>query len=122
MEEMIAEISARPIVRDKVTVRGLVRVLIVDDSAFMRKAIRQILARSPFIEVVGIAGDGEEALEMVKELHPDVVMLDLMMPGLDGLGFLTKQMASCPLPVVVVSTAGDHHDLVLKALEAGAVD
>jgi two-component system chemotaxis response regulator CheB len=94
----------------------------VDDSAYTRKTIKQILSRSPFIEVVGIAGDGEEALEKVKELHPDVVTLDLMMPGLDGLGFLTKQMASYPLPVVVVSTASDQHNLVLKALEAGAVD
>ena len=122
MERVIAEMSVRPVERDGGIRKGVVRVLVVDDSAYVRKTIRQILARSPFIEVVGIAGDGEEALEMVKELHPDVVTLDLMMPGLDGLGFLTKQMASCPLPVVVVSTAGDHHDLVLKALEAGAVD
>ena len=102
--------------------KGVLRVLVVDDSAYMRKTIKQILSRSPFIEVVGIAGDGEEALEKVKELHPDVVTLDLMMPGVDGLGFLTKQMASHPLPVIVVSTASDQHDLVLKALEAGAVD
>jgi two-component system chemotaxis response regulator CheB len=58
----------------------------------------------------------------VKDLQPDVVTLDLMMPGLDGLGFLTKQMASCPLPVIVVSTASGQHELVLKALDAGAVD
>jgi len=103
-------------------VKGLVRVLIVDDSAYARKVIKQILSRSPFIEVIGIAGDGAEALEKVKELHPDVVTLDLMMPGLDGLGFLTKQMALVPLPVIVVTTASDQHDLVLKALEAGAVD
>jgi two-component system chemotaxis response regulator CheB len=103
-------------------VKGVVRVLIVDDSAYVRKVIKQILSRSPFIEVVGIAGDGEEALEKVKELHPDVVTLDLMMPGLDGLGFLTKQMALVPLAVIVVTTASDQHDLVLKALEAGAVD
>ena len=102
--------------------KRLVRVLVVDDSAYTRKTIKQILSRSPFIEVVGIAGDGEEALEKVTELHPDVVTLDLMMPGLDGLGFLTKQMACCPLPVIVVSTASGQHDLVLKALETGAVD
>jgi two-component system chemotaxis response regulator CheB len=52
----------------------------VDDSAFIRKTVAQILSRSPFIQVVGIAGDGEEALEKVKELRPDVVTLDLMMP------------------------------------------
>jgi two-component system chemotaxis response regulator CheB len=103
-------------------VNGLVRVLIVDDSAYARKVIKQILARSPFIEVVGIAGDGEEALEMVKELHPDVVTLDLMMPGLDGLGFLERQSALAPQAAIVVTTAGGQHELVLKALEAGAVD
>jgi len=103
-------------------VKGLVRVLVVDDSAFVRKAVSQILSRSPFIEVVGIAGDGEEALEKVGKLHPDVVTLDLMMPGMDGLGFLARQMALRPLPIVVVSTADSQHDMVLKALEAGAVD
>src|SRR5438046_10588037 len=93
-------------------VKRLIRVMVVDDSAYARKSIKQILSRSPFIEVVGIAGDGEEALKMVKELHPDVVTLDLMMPGLDGLGFLTKQMACCPLPVILVSTLDDQDDLV----------
>jgi two-component system chemotaxis response regulator CheB len=101
---------------------SVIRVLIVDDSAFVRKTIRQILSRSPFIEVVGIAGDGEEALEKVAELLPDVVTLDLMMPVLDGLGFLTRQMAIRPLPVIVVSTANSQQELVLQALEAGAVD
>jgi two-component system, chemotaxis family, protein-glutamate methylesterase/glutaminase len=103
-------------------VKRILRVLVVDDSAYVRKTIKQILSRSPFIEVAGTAKDGEEALDKVKELQPDVVTLDLMMPGLDGLGFLAKQMASCALPVIVVSTAGGQHDLVLKALEAGAVD
>jgi two-component system chemotaxis response regulator CheB len=100
----------------------LIRVLVVDDSAFVRKTIKQILSRSPFIEVVGIAGDGEEALEKAAELLPDVVTLDLTMPGLDGLGFLARQMAIRPLPIIVVSTASSHQELVLQALEAGAVD
>jgi two-component system chemotaxis response regulator CheB len=103
-------------------VSSVIRVLIVDDSAFVRKTIRQMLSRSPFIEVVGIAGDGEEALEKVAELLPDVVTLDLTMPVLDGLGFLVRQMALRPLPVIVVSTADSHQELVLQALEAGAVD
>ena len=122
MDLVIAEMSVRQAGRGTGLANGLIRVLVVDDSAYMRKTIRQILGRSPFIEVVGIAGDGEEALEMVKELHPDVVTMDLMMPGLDGLGFLTRQMTSCPLPVIVVSIAGNQHDMVLKALDAGAVD
>jgi two-component system, chemotaxis family, protein-glutamate methylesterase/glutaminase len=103
-------------------VNSILRVLVVDDSAYVRKTIKLILSRSPFIEVIGIAGDGEEALKKVEELHPDVVTLDLMMPRLDGLGFLSKQMVSRPLPVIVVSIASGHHDLVLKALELGAVD
>ena len=102
--------------------KRILRVLVVDDSAYVRKVIRQILSRSSLIEVVGIATDGEEALEKVRELRPDVVTLDLMMPGLDGLGFLERQMAAQPLPVVVVSTASGQHESVLKALEAGAVD
>ena len=104
------------------TVKGLVRVLVVDDSAFVRKAVSQILSRSPFIEIVGIAGDGNEALEKVEKLHPDVVTLDLMMPGMNGLEFLTKQMTLSPVPIVVVSTANTQDEMVLKALEAGAVD
>jgi two-component system, chemotaxis family, protein-glutamate methylesterase/glutaminase len=103
-------------------VKRVLRVLVVDDSAYVRKTIKLILSRSSFIEVIGIAGDGEEALKKVEELQPDAVTLDLMMPGLDGLGFLAKQMVSRPLPVIVVSNASGQHDLVLKALETGAVD
>src|SRR5436190_2340673 len=100
---------------------GVVRVLIVDDSAFVRKVIRQMLSRSPFIEVVGAARDGEEALELVEQLRPDVVTLDLNMPRSDGLDFLRKQMARRPLPVVVVSVASESGELVMQALDAGAV-
>ena len=71
----------------------LVRVLIVDDSAYVRKVIRQMLSRSPFLEVVGAARDGNEALEMVEELKPDVITCDLIMPQLDGVGFIRAQMA-----------------------------
>ena len=66
----------------------ILRVLVVDDSAYVRKVIKQMLSRSPFIEVVGTARDGEEALGLVQELHPHVVTLDLMMPGMGGLGFI----------------------------------
>ncbi|HVK09503.1 MAG TPA: response regulator, partial [Gemmataceae bacterium] len=100
----------------------VVRVLIVDDSAFVRKVVRQMLSRSPFIEVVGAARDGDEALELVEELRPDVVTLDLHMPGTDGLAFLRRQMDRRPLPVLVVSVATESGELVLQALDAGAVD
>ncbi|MCX8022466.1 MAG: chemotaxis response regulator protein-glutamate methylesterase [Syntrophorhabdaceae bacterium] len=100
----------------------IIRVLIVDDSAYVRKVVRQILSRSPFIEVIGAARDGEEALEMVERLNPDVVTLDLIMPNLDGVGFLKKQMEKRPIPVVILSIASDTSELALKALDLGAVD
>src|SRR4029453_6986684 len=99
----------------------IVRVLVVDDSAFVRKVVRQMLSRSPFIEVVGAARDGEEALELVERLRPDVVTLDLNMPQSDGLDFLRKQMARRPVPVIVLSIASESGDLGMQALDAGAV-
>lgn len=96
------------------------RVLVVDDSAFARKVIRESLERSPDIEVVGTARDGLDALEKVSLLSPDVVTLDLVMPGLDGLGFLAAVPAPPPR-VVVVSTASEDSDLVVAALQLGAV-
>src|SRR6478609_1174789 len=100
----------------------VVRVLIVDDSAYIRKVVRQMLLRSPFIEVVGTARDGEEALEQVEELKPDVVTLDLNMPRMDGLEFLRRQTTRRPVPVVLLSIASENGELVMKALDAGAVD
>jgi two-component system chemotaxis response regulator CheB len=100
----------------------VVRVLVVDDSAYVRKVIRQMLSRSPFIEVVGTARDGVEALELVEQLRPDVLTLDLMMPEMDGVTFLRAQMERRPLPTVIVSVANEASELVLKALDAGAVD
>src|SRR5262245_15115267 len=100
----------------------IVRVLVVDDSAYVRKVLKQMLSRSPFIDVVGTARDGAEALGLVEPLQPDVLTLDLMMPDLDGVGFLQAQMARRPVPVVVVSIANEASELVLKALDAGAID
>ena len=100
----------------------VLRVLVVDDSAYVRKVISQMLTRSPYIEVVGIARDGEEALEKVEELNPDVVTLDLIMPNMDGVEFLRKQMPRRRVPVIIVSIASESGELVLEALNAGAVD
>jgi two-component system, chemotaxis family, protein-glutamate methylesterase/glutaminase len=100
----------------------VLRVLVVDDSAYVRKVIKQMLTRSPFIEVIGTARDGEEALEMVEQLKPDVVTLDLVMPRMDGVEFLRTQMARCPVPVVITSIASENSEMVLAALDAGAVD
>jgi two-component system chemotaxis response regulator CheB len=81
-----------------------------------------MLSRSPFIEVVGTARDGRDALEQVEKFKPDVVTLDLIMPNLDGVGFLREQMKRAPLPVVVCSIASESGELALKALDEGAVD
>ncbi|MDH7569309.1 MAG: chemotaxis response regulator protein-glutamate methylesterase [Armatimonadota bacterium] len=99
-----------------------VRVLVVDDSAYVRKVVRQMLSRSPSIEVVGSARDGREALDLVERLQPDVVTLDLIMPVMDGLSFLNEQMKRRPLPVVVVSIASEGGAQALAALDAGAID
>jgi two-component system, chemotaxis family, protein-glutamate methylesterase/glutaminase len=100
----------------------IIRVLVVDDSAYVRKVIRQMLSRSPFIDVVGAARDGREGLAMTAELRPDVVTCDLIMPELDGVGFIREQMQRRPVPIVVVSVASESGELVLSALDAGAVD
>jgi two-component system chemotaxis response regulator CheB len=101
---------------------GVTRVLVVDDSAYVRKVVSQMLSRNGDIEVVGIARDGNEALELVEELRPDVVTCDLVMPELDGVGFVKTQMSRRPVPIVIVSVANESGELVLSALDAGAVD
>ena len=100
----------------------IARVLIVDDSAYVRKVLRQMLSRSPFIEVVGAARNGEEALELVEELDPDVVTCDLNMPSMDGIAFVKAQMSRRPLPIIIISVASQAAEPVLSALEAGAID
>src|SRR6476660_772918 len=99
-----------------------VRVLVVDDSAYVRKVVSQMLARSPSIEVVGAARDGAEALELVEELKPDVITCDLNMPVMDGVAFVRAQMARRPVPIVIISIAAESGEQVLAALDAGAID
>jgi two-component system chemotaxis response regulator CheB len=101
---------------------GVLRVLVVDDSAYVRKVVKQMLSRSPFIEVVGTARDGKEALELVEQLKPDVVTCDLIMPVMDGVAFVREQMHRQPLPIVIVSIANEGSEMALTALDAGAVD
>lgn len=100
----------------------IIRVLVVDDSAFVRKVVSQMLTRSPFIEVVGTARDGEEALEMTERLRPDVVTLDLIMPRVNGVEYLRRQMPIHPVPVVICSIAHDSGELAIDAFDAGAVE
>jgi two-component system chemotaxis response regulator CheB len=99
-----------------------IRVLVVDDSAFARKVLREALTADRRLVVVGIARDGLEALERISELSPDVVTLDLVMPNLDGLGVLKALPRSGGPRVIVVTTSDSTSDAALAALEAGAVD
>lgn len=100
-----------------------VRVLVVDDSATMRGLVSSMLRHDPDIEVVGEAADAVEARRAIKELNPDVVTLDIEMPGMSGLEFLEKIMALRPMPVVIVSSLTQKAAAVtLRALEAGAFD
>jgi two-component system chemotaxis response regulator CheB len=99
-----------------------VRVLVVDDSAYIRKVVKEMLSRSPAIEVVGTARDGGEALELVERLSPDVVTCDLIMPGTGGVEFIERQMSTRPVPIVIVSIAAESSERVLKGLDAGAID
>jgi two-component system chemotaxis response regulator CheB len=99
-----------------------IRVLVVDDSAYIRKVVKEMLSQSAAIEVVGTARDGEEALEQVERLQPDVVTCDLIMPGVDGVEFIQRQMSRRPVPIVIVSIAAESSERVLSGLDAGAID
>lgn len=96
-----------------------IRLLIVDDSVFFRKALTEALASDPRIQVIGSAVDAMDAMEKIKALKPDVATLDVEMPKLNGIDFLKQLMPVNPLPVVVVSSAPIR---VLDALSAGAVE
>lgn len=100
----------------------VIRVLIVDDSAYVRKVVRQMLSRDPSIEVVGAARNGAEALELVEQLRPDVVTCDLIMPDMDGPAFVREQMRRRAVPILLMSVASGTCEEALSALEAGAVD
>ncbi len=100
-----------------------VRVLVVDDSAFMRKIIADMLCSDPGLVVAGVARDGVEALEQAAALAPDVITLDVEMPRLDGLSTLARLMAEQPRPVVMVSSVTQRGaNATLRALTLGAVD
>jgi two-component system chemotaxis response regulator CheB len=105
------------------TLPNKVRVLIVDDSAFMRKVLEAILISDPQLQVVGHAKDGREAIALAESLKPDVVTMDINMPHMDGLQATAQIMTTNPRPIVVVSSdSKDGAASTLKALELGAIE
>lgn len=100
-----------------------IKVLIIDDSALIRSVMREIVNSQADMEVVGVAPDPIAAREMIKQLNPDVLTLDVEMPRMNGLDFLEKLMRLRPTPVVMVSTLTEQgSEVTLRALELGAVD
>ena len=100
-----------------------IRVLVVDDSALVRHLLSEIINRQPDMLCVGAANDPLVAREMIRELNPDVLTLDVEMPRMDGLEFLWRLMRLRPMPVVMISTLTDAGaEVTLRALELGAVD
>ena len=99
------------------------RVVVVDDSALVRGLLAEIINRQPDMECVGAASDPLVAREMIRKLNPDVITLDVEMPRMDGIDFLSKLMRLRPMPVVMVSTLTERGaEVTLRALELGAVD
>lgn len=102
---------------------GPVKVLVVDDSVLMQKLMTQIVDSAPGFKVIGVAGSAEEGWDAIQALRPDVVTLDLELPGRHGLKLLARLMKQDPLPVLIVSAfGGPGADNTLQALELGAVD
>jgi two-component system chemotaxis response regulator CheB len=99
------------------------RVVVVDDSALVRSILSEIINRQPDMECIGAASDPFVAREMIRNLNPDVITLDVEMPRMDGIDFLSKLMRLRPMPVVMVSTLTERGaEVTLRALELGAID
>ena len=100
-----------------------IKVLVVDDSALIRKLLTEIINNESDMEVIGAAADPLVAREMIRETNPDVLTLDVEMPRMDGIDFLEKLMRLRPMPVVMVSTLTEKgSEVTFRALELGAVD
>jgi len=99
------------------------KIVVVDDSAFMRKAIEMMLREEPDFDIVATANNGEAALKYIDEFRPDVVTLDIEMPGMSGLEVLERIMEDTPTPVIMISSlSSEGANETIKALELGAVD
>jgi DNA-binding NarL/FixJ family response regulator len=98
----------------------MIRVMLVDDQTLVRQGVRSLLALSEDIEVIGEAADGEAAIESVPQLNPDVLLLDMRMPGKNGLEVLQELAQSKQLPPTIILTTFDDDELVLSGIRAGA--
>src|SRR3712207_5604511 len=96
------------------------RILVVDDHHLLRKGFVSVLSAEPGMEVVGEAEDGLEAIAVCQEVRPDLVLMDLSMPNMDGVDSTRAIKEVCPETLVLVLTAHESEDLMLKALKAGA--
>ena len=100
-----------------------IKVLIVDDSAIVRKIFSQELSKHPDISVIGVAPDPYVARDKIVNLKPDVITLDIEMPRMDGLSFLRKLMKFHPIPTIIVSSlTRGNSEMALEAMECGAVE
>src|SRR5215510_12739107 len=101
-----------------------IRVIVVDDSALMRRVITGLIERDPAIRVVGAARNGREAIDLVQELRPDIVTMDVRMPVMDGLATTEHLMAYCPTPILVLTASLASHevDITFRMLDAGALE
>lgn len=101
----------------------MIKVMIIDDSALVRQALQDVLSKDEQIDVIATAQDPYVAVDKMKKNVPDVIILDIEMPKMDGVTFLTKLMSQHPIPVVICSSlVGNGSPMFFKALEAGAVD
>ena len=98
----------------------MIKVMLVDDQNLVRKGVRSLLELSDEIEVVAEAADGAEAIRMVPEVGPDVVLLDMRMPGLNGIDVLRELSGADALPPTIILTTFDDDELVLAGIEPGA--
>jgi len=98
----------------------MIKVMLVDDQNLVRKGVRSLLELSEEIEVIAEASDGAEAIRMIPEVHPDVVLLDMRMPGLSGLDVLRELSSAGTLPATIILTTFDDDELVLAGIQSGA--
>jgi DNA-binding NarL/FixJ family response regulator len=101
--------------------QAAIRVMIVDDHPVVRKGLASFLSHEPDIEVVGLADSGEQALEMALEVHPDVVLMDLSMPGMGGIEATRRLVEATPETRVMMLTSFGGHERMVEALKSGAV-